>query len=149
MSRKKAILSGLFILFITGIAIFFNWENCIFGNKVTKTNTNVSIIFLLLWLGFSFYWGFMQERKFKKFILIYWGINLISFLLIGYLVSINAGEMIFLPFLMWYGVPVFGLESLFKSYTAFYIGTAPIGFVLSFIGYYLGFFLSKNLKTAK
>jgi len=63
----------IFTITITYLALHFQWLEFYKGYSYSENNFLLSMIFLLAWVLFSFYWGIIQEKKYLKFISIYWG----------------------------------------------------------------------------
>jgi len=118
------------------------------GNHATIFNFVVSTMFISLWFIFSFYWGIKKEKKYKKFILIYWGINFVSFVLIWIVILNNSSALFLIPFSIWYGSPVYGFSYLLKSnISTLVLVTAPLGLIFSALGYWIGLIVSKINKS--
>lgn len=138
----------LFTVIITLIAIYINWSEFLMGNRATVMNLITSTVFMLLWLIYSFYWGVKQEKTYKKFILVYWGINILSFLMILIVSQSEFSSLFLLPFSIWYGGPVYGFSYLLKSnISMLIIITAPLGLMVSYLGFWIGVAVSSTLLT--
>jgi len=132
----------IFTITITYSALHFQWLEFYKGYSYLEDNLLFSIIFLLAWLLFSFYWGINQEKKYLKFISIYWGIGIITSLLI----CIFANTLSFLfPLYIWYGGPLYGFRYAILMVCDISIDrpilmlmTLPLGILSCFIGYWLG-----------
>jgi len=148
MRWSKGIILSLFTIIITSIAIYLNWSEFFMGNYATSFNFAVSTMFMSLWFIFSLYWGLKQEKIYKKFILIYWGINFVSFVLIWIVSQSNSSGLLLIPFSIWYGSPVYGFSYLLKSnISTLILVTAPLGLILSALGYWIGLIVSKINKS--
>lgn len=141
--NKKYALS-FFIITITIPAIILNFGNHLMGNNATILNLKVSTTFLILWFLLSVYCGLKNEKSYKKFILIYWGISIITYLLVALATIINFNRMIFAPIVIWYSSPVYGLVylkngtlSIFNSISLY------IEILLNFLGYFIGYCIYK------
>lgn len=148
MRCSKGVVLSLFAIIITSIAIYLNWSEFFMGNYATSFNFAVSTMFMSLWFIFSLYWGVKQEKIYKKFILIYWGINVVSFVLIWVASQSNSLGVFLIPFSIWYGSPVYGFAYLLKSnISTLVLVTAPLGLIFSALGYWIGFIMSKVSKS--
>ena len=149
MNLTKGATLSIFTFIITPIAIYLNWSKFLKGNSTTIFNFIVSIVFLLLWSSFSLYMGIKREKTYKRFILAYWGINIISFILILMISLSNSYDGIFLaPFAIWYGCPVYGMEYLLKSdSTTLNLIIAPLGLIFNVLGYWIGLRISNVDKS--
>ena len=142
INKKYALI--FFIITITIPALRLNFANHLMGNYATILNFKVSIIFLTLWFLLSLYCGLKNEKSYKKFTLIYWGISIITSLLVGLISIINFNGMILAPLVIWYGSPIYGLRYLTNE-TASMINSISsyIGFLLNFLGYFIGYCIYK------
>lgn len=141
--NKKYALS-FFIIIITIPAIILNFSTYLMGNPATISNLKVSIIFLILWFLLSVYCGWKKEKSYKKFTLIYWGISIITSLLIGLISIININGMILAPLAIWYGSPIYGLRYLTNDTLSMLNSISSyIGFLLNFLGYFIGYCMYK------
>ncbi|KMT22503.1 hypothetical protein [Clostridium cylindrosporum] len=133
---KKAVII-IFTIVVTGISVCLNFCQFFMGNKAITFNFAISLLFLLSWTLFSIYWGTKCDKTYKKFILVYWGINIISFILI--ILHIESLSGLLIPFAIWYGSPVYGFRYLLNSnITLFTLTTALLGLIFSFLGYWMG-----------
>jgi hypothetical protein len=113
------------------------------GNYATFLNLMVSIAFLLLWSLFSFYRGKKQNKKYLKFILIYWGINIISSIVIAIVSISNYNGLFLIPFSIWYNCPTYGIRYLLNGdISKLVLITMPLGLIFSCSGYYIGLITS-------
>lgn len=145
MKINKKLVLTLFTIMITVVSIVINFPEFLKGSKATVGNLTVSIIFLLLWFLFSVYWGIKKDTEYRKFFLIYWGINLISFLLIWIAIYTKFSTIFLILFSVWYGAPVYGLRYLLNAdVTTLVMVTAPLGMICSSLGYLLGMILGKR-----
>lgn len=150
MKISKKQLLTLFTIIITVVSIFFNFTVFLKGSRATVGNLTVSLIFLLLWFLFSSYWGIKKDREYRKFFMIYWGINLISFLIIWIIANTEFSPIYLILFTIWYGTPVYGLRYLLKSdVLTLMIVTAPLGMICSSLGYLLGMMLEKRKNPSR
>ena len=141
--NKRHGLSFFFII-TTISAIILNFENSFMGNYATIFNLQVSTVFLLLWFIISIYCGLKNEKSYKKFTLIYWGINIITFLLVRLTSIINFDGMFLIPFAMWYGFPVYGLRYLInEAPSTLNLISTYISFLINFLGYFIGYCIYK------
>ena len=135
---------SFFIIITTISAIILNFENSFMGNYATIFNLQVSTVFLLLWFILSIYCGLKNEKSYKKFTLIYWGINIITFLLVRLTSIINFDGMFLIPFAMWYGFPVYGLRYLInEAPSTLNLISTYISFSINFLGYFIGYCIYK------
>lgn len=147
MKINKKLILTLFTIIITVVSAVINFPEFSKGNKATAGNLTVSVIFLLLWFLFSVYWGIKKDTEYRKFFLIYWGINLISFLLIWIVTYTKFSPVFLILFSVWYGAPVYGFRYLLNSdVITLVIVTAPLGMICSSLGYLLGMILEKGNK---
>lgn len=121
------------------------------GYSYSENNLLFSIIFLLAWLLFSCYLGIIQEKKYLKFISVYWGVGIITSLLIWILA--NTQSFLF-PFYIWYGGPLYGFRYAILMLCDISINrpilmlmTLPLGILSCFIGYWLGCCRVKKIST--
>lgn len=134
----------IFIYGTTIPSLFLNLENSFFGNYATILNLIVSIIFLLLWFSLSLYCGFKNDKSYKKFTLIYWGINIFTFLLARLSSIINFNTMFLIPLAIWYGSPIYGLSYLIsRNRSMFDLICTFISFLINFLGYFIGYYIYK------
>lgn len=141
--NKKYALS-FFIITITIPSIILNFGNHLMGNHATILNLKVSITFLILWFLLSVYCGSKNEKSYKKFTLIYWGISIITYLLVGLTSIINFNGMILAPIVIWYASPIYGLVYLTNKTLSILNSISPyIGFLLNFLGYFIGYCMYK------
>ena len=134
----------LFIIITTISAIILNFENSFMGNYATIFNLEVSTVFLLLWFILSIYCGLKNEKSYKKFTLIYWGINIITFLLVRLTSIISFDGTFLIPFAMWYGFPVYGLRYLInEAPSTLNLISTYISFLINFLGYFIGYCIYK------
>ena len=133
-----------FIIITTISAIILNFENSFMGHYATIFNLQVSTVFLLLWFILSIYCGLKNEKSYKKFTLIYWGINIITFLLVRLTSIINFDGMFLIPFAMWYGFPLYGLRYLInETPSRLNLISTYISFLINFLGYFIGYCIYK------
>lgn len=151
MKKTKKELLKIFIYGTTIPSLFLNLENSFFGNYATIFNLTVSITFLLLWFFLSIYYGFKNEKSYKKFTLIYWGINILTFSLARLSSIINFNTMFLIPPAIWYGSPIYGLRYLIsENRSMFDLVCTFISFLINFLGYFIGYFIYKfNIKERK
>ncbi len=141
----KVICLILFIIINTITSININIYRLLEGTNTTILNFIISITFLVLWFLLSFYKGIKKERMFKKFILVYWGINIFSAALIGVLLSAGFNPVILLPFFIWYFGPLYGFHYILNFNIAqLILVTAPLGILFSSSGYFFGLSLSES-----
>jgi hypothetical protein len=153
--RKKQIGTiTFFTALVTYLALYFQWTEFYKGYSYSSFNLSVSIIFLLEWMLFSFYWGKIQEEKYQKFIIIYWGIDIIVSTLIWIFANDTFMKAFLFPFYIWYWGPMYGVKYIFFDGGMFNVDvslliliTSPLGILFSFIGYRFGYFVSKAKKS--
>lgn len=135
----------LFVIITTFIAIVFNIPKSFMGDHATLFNFIVSMTFLLSWFLFSFCHGKKLNKKYLKFILIYWVINIISnVLIIIFLINNYEGTWLF-PLSIWYTTPVYGLDYILNgNYKTIFLATMPLGLIFSGVGYWIGFTSAKK-----
>ncbi|MDP4146582.1 MAG: hypothetical protein Q8936_19250 [Bacillota bacterium] len=157
MEKKQIIIITIFTIVITCLDLCFQWSD-LFGLSVYSTyivSFPASLIFLLVWLLFSFYWGLEQEKKYQKFITIYWGCNIVAILFIAIFPYNQLIQEVLYLLYIWCEGPIYGLlfipvhfpwinEHITKQ--AFMLITAPLGMVFSFIGFRIGLSISKFKK---
>lgn len=137
-----------FTIIITTIAIILNFPKFFMGNTTTYFNRIVSITFLILWFIFSSYYGKRQNKKYLKFILVYWGIDILSSMLIVILPVYNIDNMIVAPFALWYGCPTYGLRGILSNNIEQHgLMTMSLGLIFSTLGYCFGLLMSKIKKS--
>lgn len=139
---KQIVKVIIFTIAITYLVLHFQWLEFYKGYSYSEENLLFSIIFLLAWLLFSFYWGMIQEKKYLRFISIYWGIGIIACLIIC--IFANTQSFLF-PFYIWYGGPLYGFRyailmlcGISIDRTILMLITLPFGIVSCFTGYWLG-----------
>lgn len=144
MKINKKYALTFFIITTTIPAIILNFANHLMGNNATILNLKVSIIFLILWFLLSIYCGWKNEKSYKKFTLIYWGISIITSLLVGLISIIKFNWMILVPLAIWYGSPIYGLRYLTNDTPSMLNSISSyIGFLLNFLGYFFGYCMYK------
>lgn len=152
--RKKHICTiAVFTILITYLALYFQWAEFYKGYSYDIFNLFVSIVFLLAWSLFSFYWGKIQQKEYLKFTVVYWGINLISAIGIWAFANSKFVQSFLFPFYIWYGGPLYGFRYIFFPLNRLTIDvpsliliTSPLGILFCFIGYWFG---SRTLKLKK
>ena len=145
MKCTKGVTLSLFALINTFIAIYLNWPEFLMGSRATIFNLIVSIVFLSLWFIFSFYYGIKRQKTYKKFLLVYWGVNIISSILIWIVSISNYSGIFLLPFAIWYGAPVYGFRFLLDGDVSnLVIVTAALGLIVNTLGYWIGLMTSKG-----
>jgi len=153
-SNKKTVV-GLFVVIIaimnTVMAINLSWAEFEKGKWPTVLNFRVSIAFLIVWFLLSIYLGASKDKRYYKFLLVYWGINITTNILNWIaLKTQGAGILILLPFSVWYGAPLYGLGYLLNTNRAsFVLISAPSGMLTCILGYGLGILLNKILRFKK
>ena len=136
----------IFTITITYLALHFQWLEFYKGYSYSEDNLFFSIIFLLAWLQFSFYFGIIQEKKYLKFINVYWGIGIITSLLIYIFANNQSREsLVRFPFYIWYGGPLYGFRyAIFMLFgisidiSILMLMTSLLVMLSCFIGYWLG-----------
>ena len=141
--NKKYVLS-FFVITITVPAIILNFGNHLMGNYATILNLKVSIIFLILWFLLSVYCGLKNEKSYIKFTLIYWGISVVTYLLIVLTSLLNFSSMLLAPLAIWYGSPIYGLRYLINETPSMFNSISPyIDFLINILGYFIGYCMYK------
>ena len=145
MRKKQIIITILFMIIITCLALYFQWAEFYKGYSLSNFNYFISITFLLIWAIFSFYWGLIQEKKYKRFIMIYWGGNIIISIIIWIFASNKLIQSLLFPFYIWYVGPLYGFKHMLLNIDVqeLILITSPLGMLSSFIGYWLGSWVSK------
>lgn len=147
MKHFKGLSLPVFTVTITLIAIILNFPKFFMGNYTSFLNFIVSITFLLLWSTFSFSSGKVQNKKYLVFILVYWGINVISSILIVASSSGTFDNTFLIPFAIWYGCPTYGIIYILnENITKFNLVAMPLGLIFSGVGYCIGLIVSKRNK---
>lgn len=138
----------LFVIVTTSIVIIMNVPKSFMGGRATIFNFIVSITFLLLWFIFSFQHGKAKNKKYLKFILIYWGVNIISnIVIIIFLINNYEGSWLF-PLSIWYTTPVYGFDYILNGdYRSIFLATMPLGLIFSGLGYWSGLIIPKRNKS--
>ena len=133
------------MIIITCLALYFQWAEFYKGYSLSNFNYFISITFLLIWAIFSFYWGLIQEKKYKRFIMIYWGGNIIISIIIWIFASNKLIQSLLFPFYIWYVGPLYGFKHMLLNIDVqeLILITSPLGMLSSFIGYWLGSWVSK------
>lgn len=149
--RKKQISKiTIFTIVITCLDLCFQWSNIFQLSEVPDYTSSfpASLVFLLAWLLFSLYWGIDKDKKYQKFITIYWGVNIfVNIVIVVFANSNFIQEVLFLPYI-WYEGSLYGLGFLATKfswldtniYTAILV-ISPLMF--SYIGFWLGGFIAK------
>ena len=142
INKKYALF--FWVIITTVSAIILNFSNHLMGNNATILNLKVSIIFLILWFLLSVYCGWKNEKSYMKFTLIYWGISIITYLLLKLNSIINFDGMILAPLAIWYYSPIYGLRYLINE-TPSTLNSISIyiGFLINFLGYFIGYYMYK------
>lgn len=141
----KVICLILFIIINTVTSININIYRLLEGTDTTILNFIISITFLVLWFLFSFYKGIKKERMFKKFIVVYWSINIFSAALIGVLLLAGFNPVMLLPFFIWFFGPLYGFDYILNLNIAqLILVTASLGILFSSSGYFFGLSISKK-----
>ncbi len=141
MEKSKKIAIAAFAVIVTFTAVYLNWSKFLKGNTATVFNLAVTSIYLLAWFFFSLYWGYKREKKYYKFLLIYWCTNLICFIILSLHTDIAS---LLLPLVIWFGSSIYGFAYFEQSYTTlFYIAAGIIPLILNIIGYWTGVLCSK------
>ncbi|MDV4150867.1 hypothetical protein R0131_08470 [Clostridium sp. AL.422] len=144
MKINKRYALSFFIITITIPAIILNFGNHLMGNNATILNLKVSTTFLILWFLLSVYCGLKNEKSYIKFTLIYWGISIITYLLIGLISILNFNGMLLAPIIIWYGAPIYGLRYLINETSSTLNSISPyICFLINFLGYFIGYCMYK------
>lgn len=141
----KVICLILFIIINTVTSININIYRLLEGTDTTILNFIISTTFLVLWFLFSFYKGIKKERMFKRFIVVYWGINIFSTALIGVLLLAGFNPVLLLPFFIWFFGPLYGFDYILNLNIAqLILVTAPLGILFSSLGHFFGLSLSES-----
>lgn len=154
MKKHKILIVIPFTIAITCVALYFQWGEFYKGFGFDSDNLAFSILFLITWAFFSSYFGFIQEKKYEKFFIVYWGINIISAIFIWIFANNTLVQSLLTPFYIWYGGPLYGFRYIpFAAYRAnitvptLILVTSPLGILSNFIGYFMGFRIS-NFKRS-
>ncbi len=136
----------LFIITSTVISININVYDLLEGTNTTILNFSVSIAYLVLWFILSLYKGIKNEKRFRTFIIVYWGIDISSTVLMGILSLAGFKIPVFLfPFYIWYFSPLYGFNYILNLNIAqLILITAPLGILFSSLGYFSGLLISKS-----
>jgi len=107
-----------------------------------------------VWGTFSYYWGKIREKKYLRFIIVYWGIGIIASILIWIFANNPLIQSFLFPFYIWYGGPLYGfryipfiLHRLSIDVPSLILITSPLGILSPFIGYWLGCRVSKLMES--
>lgn len=153
MKKQIAIIS-LFTVIITYVFIYFQWAEFYEGYGYSESNFSSSIIFLFAWGTLGYYLGKTQEKKYLRFIIIYWGIGIAASILIWIFANNQLIQSFLFPFYIWYGAPLYGFRYIpFLLYRLsidipnLILITSPLGILCSLIGYWLGHKVSKLIKS--
>lgn len=153
MKKQMAIIS-FFTVIITYLTIYFQWAEFHEGYGYSESNFSSSIIFLFIWGAFSYYWGKIHEKKYIRFIFVYWGIGIVASILIWIFANIQLIQSFLFPFYIWYGAPLYGfryipflLYRLSIDIPSLILITSPLGIFCSLIGYWLGHLVSNLMKS--
>jgi hypothetical protein len=155
LKKVQIAIISLFTIIITCLALYFQWTEFFKGYSYNSFNLSVSIIFLITWLTFSFCWGIVEGKIFKNFIIIYWGINIVAAIIICLGANIKFIQETLFLFYIWFVGPLYGLRYIFFRYMDFMVNinaqnfmllTAPVGILISLIGYRLGSCIPKQKK---
>ncbi|KOA19713.1 hypothetical protein CLHOM_18020 [Clostridium homopropionicum DSM 5847] len=154
MKKKQIAIITLFTIIITYLAVYFQWAEFYEGYGYSESNFSFSIIFLFVWGTFSYYWGKTQEKKYLRFIIVYWGIGIIASILIWIFANNQLIQSFLFPFYIWYGIPLYGFRyipfllcRLSIDIPSLILITSPLGILCSLLGYWLGCQLSKLIKS--
>ena len=154
LRKKQIAIISIFIIVITCFDLYFQWSN-FFQLSVVNNYTYsfpASLLFLLEWLLFSFYWGLDKDKKYQKFITVYWGINIFVVIVIVIFANNNFIQEVLFLLYIWYQAPLSGLGVEYLpwlnngGHTAVLI-TSTLGMLFSYIGFWLGLFVSKWTKS--
>ncbi|WP_313563365.1 hypothetical protein [Ruminiclostridium cellobioparum] len=134
----------LFTILNTIIAIIYNIDIFFSQKNTTILNFIFSVTFFIFWFMFSLYMGTKKQNTYTKFIFVYWGINIISNILI-WLFSLAKTNLVFLfPLYLWYCSPAYGFSYLLGTGTKLILLTSPLGLIFSGLGYLTGLRLLKS-----
>jgi hypothetical protein len=155
LRKKQVAIISIFSIIITYLALFFQWTEFFKGYSYNGFNLYVSIMFLVAWFTFSFFWGIAEGKIFKKFIIIYWGINIVAAIIFCLGTNIKFIQETLFLFYIWFVGPLYGLRYIFFRYMDFMVNigmqnfmllTAPLGMLFSSLGYWIGCKVSKLIK---
>jgi hypothetical protein len=153
LRKNQIAIIVLFTILITCFGLYFQWAEFYDGYSYNSGNLAFSILFLSAWVLFSFYWGIIQEKKYQKFIIVYWGINIIASIAIWIFANNKFVQSVLFPFYIWCGGPLYGFRyMLFHLFLldlneqTIILITSPLGISFSFIGYWLGCRILKSKK---
>ena len=176
LRKKQTATIIIFVITVTCIALYFNWTEFYEGYSYFNFNLFISIIFLSAWILFSFYWGIIEKEKYKKFIIVYWGISSIASIVIWILCNTKLTNLFISPFYVWYGGtlskfrhiivhyklmdsflllfyiwyggPLYGFRYILKiDRPSLMLITSLLGMLSCFIGYWFGCLVSKLKKS--
>lgn len=142
----------IFAITVTCTALYYNWSEFYEGYSFCIDNLYIGIKFLLVWVIFSLFFGLLNQRKYIKYISIYWGIGIITSLLFWFFSNTQFSDLLLYPFYIWYSGPLYGFRLLFYNANilidrpALALVTVPLGLITCLIGYGLGF-LVKRAKS--
>ncbi|MEF9935638.1 MAG: hypothetical protein RSA01_08825 [Clostridium sp.] len=130
-------LLTIFTIVVTYSTGYINFGNWLKSSSAELYNFNITLVYFLLWIGISVYFGVKGYSKYLKFCLIYFGICFISSIPIAFEIESLTGSL-GLPSL-WYGSSIYGLQYYFNSprFICFFIGTV-ISAITCPLGYYVG-----------
>lgn len=145
MKIKQKIEIVLFTIILTIVVLLFQWTEFYKGYSYDVYNFWYSVFFLIGWLLFSFYWGGITEKKYLKFICLYWGVSIFLNIVMYVFINNKLIQSFLFPFYTWYDGPIYGMiYGLPLSVKAsvniknIILIMSPLCFAFSVIGYYLG-----------
>ena len=148
---KSLLLIGAFMIISTICALYFQWSEFIDGYSLSSSNTIGTIIFIVLWLIFSFYLGKKEDSIYKGFAIAYGCISIITAILtsifatadkFGNLVfNTDVSSKILNALYIWFYGPLYGFKMphIYDiSNIALFLIVSSIIMIISLFGYTLG-----------
>ncbi|MDP4146583.1 MAG: hypothetical protein Q8936_19255 [Bacillota bacterium] len=119
MKKMNIAIITLFTIVITFLSLLSQWSEFYNGYSYYNFNLFVSIVFLMAWLLFSFYWGIIQEEKYQKFMVIYWSVGIASSIAIWILSKTKLTSIFLSPFYTWAGGLYYQVKQIASYYGLF------------------------------
>jgi len=120
-------------ILITFPFTIINLANSIYANNVSVINIICTLLFILSWLVFSLIQGYKKQSSFKKFIMGYWLLSLLSAWL-GNLLGLSAAL-----FALFNLVPMYGLYYYVqKSFSGINYILILLVMIISWTGFLIG-----------
>lgn len=158
--KKKSVINFtavlIFTAVLTSVTLFFQWAEFYKGYSLSDFNLKISIDFLVLWVAFSFYWGFGNNKMYKKFFIIYSLIGIIAAFLNCIFYSTAAAKLLY-PFHILYDGTLFGFVDVFDiiamklsistmKMTVMLLIISPLLLVACSCGYKIGRYFGENKR---